>query len=279
MGLYDYTIYDMICRNEAIYPDHEAFIFDGVRLNYRDYKRKCDQLAAGLSKEGLKKGDRLGVIAHNCDEYMIIFGAAAKIGAIVLPVNWRLKQPEVEYVLNECTPKIVFAGKDFQKVVEDISVKVTSIEKCYSIGTGESNNGFLPLRSLYDEEGAETCFDIPADTGFVIIQTASVEGKPRGALLSQANIIATNIQMTDLNRIEKDHCHICILPLFHIAALSMTMATMYKGAKNVILEHFDPELTLKLIEREKGTFFATFSPILKTLIDKYEEGAYEFDIN
>ncbi|UCG04803.1 MAG: AMP-binding protein [Desulfobacterales bacterium] len=112
MSLQDFTIYDIICRNAHNFADRESIVFKDVRLTHKQFKHKCDQVAAGLIKAGAVQGDRLGVVAHNSDEYMILYGAAAKIGAIVLPVNWRFQQDEVEYVLNDCTPKFAFAGPD-----------------------------------------------------------------------------------------------------------------------------------------------------------------------
>ena len=95
MGLYDFTVYDMISRSTAISPGKEAIVYHDRRLTYGEFKEKCDSLAAGLVNQGVKPGDRLGVVAHNSDEYLILYGAAAKIGAIVLPVNWRFQEEEI----------------------------------------------------------------------------------------------------------------------------------------------------------------------------------------
>jgi acyl-CoA synthetase (AMP-forming)/AMP-acid ligase II len=275
MGLYDYTVYDFICRNAQIYPDRDSVVFNDIRLTSKQFKERCDELAAGLLRSGIQKGDRLGVVAHNCDEFMILYGAAAKMGAILLPVNWRFQQDEVEYVLNDCTPRFVFAGPEYHKTVAEAISKVKSIERCYTIGGGEVPEGFHPFEELYAEDGAEEEIDIPADSGFVIIHTAAVEGRPRGALLSQANVVFVNLAMMWESNLGPDDCHICILPLFHIAGLALAMAVMHAGGKNVIVERFDPELTLQLIDKEKGTIFFNFAPILKMLMDKYEEGSYD----
>ena len=276
MGLYDYTIYDFICRNATISPDRDCIVFNDARLTHKEYKERCDKLAAGLLKAGIKKGDRLGVVAHNCDEFMILYGAAAKMGAILLPVNWRFQQDEVEFVLNDCTPRFAFAGPDYRKTVKQALGKVKSIEKCYTIGGGEASDGFLPFDDLYSEDGADDEIDIPAESGYVIIHTAAVAGRPRGALLSQANIVFGNLLSMSQNNFGPDDCHICILPLFHIAGLALAMTVMHAGGKNVILERFDAELTAKLIEKERGTTFFNFAPILKMIMDKYEEGSYDF---
>ncbi len=275
MGLRDFTIYDFICRNAENFADQESIVFNDVRLTHKQYKEKCDQVAAGLIKAGVAKGDRLGVVAHNSDEFMILYGAAAKMGAIVLPVNWRFQQDELEFVLNDCTPKFAFTGPDYHKTLKEALPKCKSIEKCYAIGGADETGEFTPFAELYAEQGADEEYDIPADAGFVIIHTAAVAGEPRGALLSQANVIAANYPSLGRSGLGPDDCHVCILPLFHVAGLSLSMATMHAGGKNVIVERFDPALTVKLIQQEKGTTFFHFAPILSMLLEKYKEGEYD----
>ena len=277
MGLYDFTVYDFIRRNAQIYPDRDCIVFKDSRLNFRDYKDKCDRLAAGLVRSGIGKGDRIGVVTQNCDEFMVLYGAAAKMGAILLPVNWRFQQDEVEYVLNDCTPKIVFAGPEYRESVSEAADKIDSIGKCYSIG-GKASEGFLPFDELLDD-GGELEIDVPMDSGYVIIHTAAVGGHPRGALLSQGNIVYGGLQTAMQYELGPEDSHICILPLFHIAGLSLAMAVMHAGGKNVIVERFDPELTLGLMDKEKGTTFFHFPPIMKMLLDKYEEGAAKYDLS
>ena len=277
MAQTDFTVYDYICRNALNNADGESIVFNDVRLTHKQFKEKCDQVAAGLIKAGVKLGDRLGVVAHNSDEFVILYGAAAKMGAIVLPVNWRFQQEEVEFVLNDCTPKFVFAGPDYMDTVKTALSNCKSIEKCYSIGgTGDSAD-FTPFAELYSEDGADEEFDIPDEAGFVIIHTAAVAGEPRGALLSQGNIVAANYPAMVKGGLGPDDCHICILPLFHVAGLSLTMSTMHAGGKNVIVERFDPELTLQLMQKEKGTTFFHFAPILSMLLEKAKEGSYDLN--
>ena len=271
MGLYDYTIYDFICRNAHLYPNRESIIFKDVRLSHKKYKEKCDQLASGLIRAGIEKGDRLGVVAQNCLEFIILYGAAAKIGAIILPVNWRFQPDEIKYVINDCTPKFVFAGPDYRKIVAEAAGQFTYIEKCYTIGGGEIPKGFFSFDDLYSNEGADRQNDVPADSGYVIIHTAAVEGRPRGALLSQANIVVSNLAYMCRYILGPEDCHLCFLPLYHAAGVFMALAAMHAGGKNVILERFDPDLVLQMIEKEKGTIFFNFAPILKMIMDKYAE--------
>jgi long-chain acyl-CoA synthetase len=279
MTVRDFTIYDLICNNARIHPNRDAIVFKEFRLNFRQYKEKCDRLAAGLAQAGSQKGDRLGVVAQNCDEFMILYGAAAKIGAIVLPVNWRFQPDEVEFVLKDCRPRFVFAGPEYRQMVADIAARTAFIERCFAMGGGDAPEGFSGFEALYSQSDVLADLDLPADSGFVIIHTAAVAGRPRGALLSQSNIVSANIQLMLSNHLGPDDAFICILPLFHIAALSMAMAVMHAGGKNLIIERFDPEAVLNLIQEEKGTTMFHFPPILQMLAEKYEEKGRTHDLS
>ena len=271
MGLYDFTVYDMICRSTATNPNQEAVVFNDTRLTFCEFKEKCDHLAAGLIEAGIKQGDCLGVVAHNSDEYLILYGAAAKIGAIVLAVNWRFQEEEIFFVLNDCEPRFIFVGQPYCDVVSKVVKRVEFIEQCFAMGPGTPPADYLPFNSLYTHEGADRNFDISADAGFVIIHTAAVEGEPRGALLSQANIVFNSMVTLLRYHLSEKDCHICILPLFHIAGLALTMAAVHCSGKNVILERFKPDQALAAIEKEKGTTFFNFAPILKMLMEANEE--------
>ena len=271
MGLRDFTVYDIICRNAMLYPEREAVVFGEVRLNYGQYKVACDRCASGLVKAGIGRGDRFAVVANNSDRFLILYGAAAKIGAIMVSINWRFQVDEIKVVLEDCTPKIIFAGEDFQQTATAAAGNVASVAAFYSMSSNGGQHGFQPFEAILSDQGADAVFDIPGDAGYVIIHTAAVQGRPRGALLSQANIIAVNLQTMSGSRLDDGACYLCVLPLFHISALSTAMAIMHRAGKNVIAARFDPEQALDLIERERVTVFGSFAPMLKMLLDKHAQ--------
>ncbi|MCF8111702.1 MAG: AMP-binding protein [Desulfobacteraceae bacterium] len=279
MGLRDYTVYDFIRRNALVNPENDCIVFNDLRLTHRQYKQRCDRLAAGLKKRGVSCGDRLAVVAQNSDEFVILYGAAAKIGTIVVPVNWRFTGDEMAYVLRDTTPSWIFAGPGYRQAVTELKQDI-GVKNFCTIGGGEVPEGWTPFDGLYDDKEQDDVFDdIDGNSGFVIIHTAAVQGRPRGAVLSQNNIFAISMQMIANEGFNEDSCHICILPLFHVAGLARFMAVMHAGGKNVILERFEPEKTLRLIDAEKGTTFFNFAPILKRLTDKYHELGRNFDLS
>jgi acyl-CoA synthetase (AMP-forming)/AMP-acid ligase II len=109
----------------------------------------------------------------------------------------------------------------------------------------------------------------------VIIHTAAVQGKPRGAVLSQENIILSNLQLINTFGLSKSKTYLNILPLFHIMGVNLGLAALMAGGKNVILEKFNPQQAVELIQEQKVNFLGSFPPILSLLLEVIEKGNYD----
>jgi len=270
MGLCDLTVYDIISRNARNQADVPAFIDSKRRCTFKEFKELVNPVANGLLKAGVQKGDRLGVLAKNSLEYLVLYGAAARIGAIMLVINWRLSEQEVEFILNDCSPKLVFADDEYHEIISQAASRVDSVEKYFSMGKGKDK--FEDFESLSQPgEGQEV--DVNWDDGYVIIHTAAVAGQPRGALLSHGNIIVSNIESMHRMQLTENDVNLNTLPLFHIAGFGAAMVVMHAGGKNVIMQKFDAEEAAQWIEKEKVTMFFNFAPILQMILDRVNENS------
>ena len=273
MGLYDYTIYSMIKRNARVDGNRIAFISGEEKITYRQFLEKVDRLACGLSGIGLKRGDRIGVLAFNCLEFVCLYGAAAKLGAIMLPINWRLNPQEVEYIISDGSPKVIFMGPEFQALITPLISKFSFIEKGYTIG--EPSKNFSPFNDLMKNEGVCPEVDVPSDNAYVIIYTAAIHGKPRGATISHQNMLFSNFQFMYRWRLTAEDTHILVMPLYHNFGLCLTLTVMQAAGLNIIIPKFDVDLTLKHIQKDRVTIFCEFPPMLTTLLDKAQEANYD----
>jgi long-chain acyl-CoA synthetase len=272
MGLHDFTFYDLVNRNAACFSQKDAWyeVQDGRTLTYLQFKEKVDKLASGLQKDGLKKGERVAIVGKNCLEYFLVFGAAAALGAIVVPVNWRLSADEMAFNLSDCEPSRLFVGAEFQKVVNGIAEKFPSVNKYYSLAHGQGD--FLDFRSLLATQDDFRKENVSKDDGFVMIHTAAIEGRPRGALLSHNNILMGNMQFLYLFGLTQHDVHLNVLPLFHAGGLFMVTTAFHGGALNINDSGFDVARTLKLIEEKKVSIMMEFTPMLSSMLQACEKG-------
>jgi len=271
MGIYDFTFYDLISRNAVAFGGKDAWleVDDGRTVTFLQYKEKVDRLACGLQKLGIAKGDRIGVVGKNSLDYFFLYGAAAALGAIMLPINWRLSAEEVAYNLNDCQPKVVFADKEFQGSIQAVKDKLSSVEKYFNLGP--SGGEFLDFQTLLAQGSELICQEVHTDDGFVIIHTAAVAGRPRGALLSHGNVLCANMHINYLCGLFPQDVHLNILPLFHVGGLFMATASFHAGALNLNVSKFDAEQAVRLIAEKKASVLIEFPPILSSILEQHEK--------
>ena len=266
MGLYDFTFYDLVNRNAAMHGARVCWqeIDDGRTLTFAGYKAEVDRLAAGLQRAGIAKGDRIGVLGKNSVEFFLVYGAAAALGAVVLPVNWRLSADEVCFNLNDCLPKILFADAEYQAMLEEKRESLPSVAAMYNLKGDIGGAG--KFAALLDTPGGFDSVDVATDDGFVIIHTAAVAGRPRGALVSHGNVLTADMHFACYMGITAGDVHLNLLPLFHVAGLFMVTSTFHAGALNVNMSKFEAKSAARIIQEKRVSLLFDFPPILDSLL-------------
>ncbi len=270
MGLYDFTVYDLICRNAVSFGNSPAWfeVEDGRTVTFVRYKEQVDRLACGLQQSHINKGDRIGVIGKNSLEFFLLYGAAAALGAIIMPINWRLSKDEVGYNLADGAPAAVFVAPEFDALVEDFKLRTASETAYFSLTSHEDDSG--DFHELMNSSGELDGDDVSNDDGYVIIHTAAVAGKPRGALLSHANLLCACLHLNYCMNVMPADVHLNLLPMFHIGGLMMAAGSFQAGALNVNMSKFDAQQAAALIEEKNVTLMFDFSPILGAILEEHE---------
>jgi len=271
MGLYDFTIYDLIRRNAVAFAKMPAWleVDDGRTLTFAAVREAVDCLAAGLQHWGVKKGDRIGVLGKNSLEQFLLYGAAAAVGAVVLPINWRLSAEEVCFNLADGTPKLVFVDEEFQQTVEDNRAGLSFAEGFFNLRA--DRGGYDRFSGLDRDAAGFQAAAVGSSDGYVIIHTAAVGGRPRGAVLSHNNVICADMHLIYLFGTTPEDVHLNMLPMFHIAGLVMMFSSFHAGALNLNLSKFDAAKVVSLIEEKKASLTFDFSPILGSILEEAEK--------
>lgn len=261
MSLRSFTLRDLIARNAGLYGSKPALIWAGQRVTHAQYADRCARLAAGLKAAGVMRGDRLAILAANCLEYVDLFGAAAHLGAIVVPINWRLSAEEVAYVIEDVAPRALIVDDQFKALLPQQGLDDTPR---YTLGTAQAP--WQPLSALYLDHTVPPA-DLNDDDGLVIIHTAAVGGRPRGALLSHRGLIAASLQAQLAWRLTPADVNLGVLPLFHVAAIGFLLAAQQAGGATLLLARFDPPSLVNHIDEDGGSLIGTFAPMLGALLD------------
>ncbi len=271
MGLYDFTLYDVITRNSRLFENQPAWLEAGQEtpLTFGQIKTAVDGLALRLQEIGCQKGDRIGIMGKNCLSYFLLYGAAAALGAIIVPVNWRLSVDEATYVLKDTSPRWIFADNDNPQWVEDIRGRLAEDIPFFNLQPDQGPLEEIGAAAL-GNKGLEAS-GVTGDDGFVIIHTAAVSGHPRGALLSQNNLICAHMHLMHGIGLDRSDVHLNVLPLFHVGGLFMTFCAFHAGCLNIEVPKFDASQAVELIARHKVSLMFTFAPILKSILEQQQQ--------
>jgi long-chain acyl-CoA synthetase len=206
------------------------------------------------------------VLGKNSLEYFLLYGAAAALGAIILPINWRLSADEVIFNLNDGTPKLLFVDPEYQSMIAAARERLPSVQRYFDLKPpGGQFDGFSTLFST------STGFqpgEIGDADGLVIIHTAAVAGRPRGALLSHRNVVSANVHLNLLMNLSSADVHLNLLPLFHVGGLFMATMSFHAGALNVNMSKFDAAQAVDSIAEHNVTVLFDFAPIMDSILEQ-----------
>ena len=263
MCMRSFSIYDMYRRNARLYRDRTAVVAGDIRLDFEALLRETDAFAAELACRGVGKGDRVAVLAMNDYRFFTVFGAVSALGAVAVPLNWRLSDDEIAFILADSGPRILISDGNYAEKARALAGAASGMETILWGAPGE--RGPETDRSGADAPPVET--PVAGDDPFCLIYTAAVDGRPRGAVLSHANIIYGNLQTAVTMGLTADDAYLDMLPLFHITGMNLSLSVMHVGGKNVVMEKFDEDQSLLETERERVTVWGSFPPMLARLTE------------
>lgn len=267
-----FTVHDILVRNASCYGGRPAIVAEtGDTLTFAALLERVDALAAGLDAAGLVKGDRILIIAQNSAAYFELYLACARQGIVAYPLNWRLSADEVARSCERARPRALVIDEMYREVLpadgkglENVSVRAQF--------DGTLPDGWIAFDSLRRSSGGGSVPPaVLGDDTFAIIPTAAVDVIPRGAMLSHANVIASNLQSIAAMELVPADGNLLALPLFHIAALGGALAVMQAGGQNVVMPNFDPAGAVQLIDQHSLTFMSDFPPVLVSVLDQAKE--------
>ncbi|GGC89267.1 acyl-CoA synthetase [Thalassobacillus devorans] len=238
-------------RQKDLNPNNIAIKFEEITLSYAQFNKRVNQLSNGLLNAGIKKGDRIALLLHNSNEFIESFWAAAKIGAILVPINWRLSTQEIKYILQDSLSKCLIYGESYKQKVRDLKKSLGNISK-YIIVEGKeeidpSYENFIRDQNEGEPKQEKVCLE----DLFIINYTSGTTGTPKGVMLTQKNIFWTSINQIVDWEINRDDITLIVSPLFHVGGLLMfSLPAIHTGSSMVILRRFSVEKVLQSFAEE-----------------------------
>lgn len=260
-------IWHWLERRADINPERIALI-DGERsFSYRALRDRVAAVAGGLRAQGVQRGDRIAILSMNRAEFVESLFAAARLGAIAVPLNWRLTAPELAFQVADSEPVALLADPAVRPLLEGLRtlVEARHLERIVSFEGEERLEGTQPYAELLSHAAGvpEGRFDDP----LLIMYTSGTTGRPKGAVLTQGTQFWNSINVATAIDLTAADVTLNMMPMFHTGGIGLyTLPTLHYGGTAVIARQFDPEATVRLITRHGITAMLAVPAIYLTLL-------------
>jgi len=252
------SIGDLPTRTASRLPDAEAILFQDKRVTFKELNDNCCRFANAFAKLGVGKGDRVAFMTHNCLQYVYSWLGLAKLGAVVVPMNFMLKGPEIKYIVNHAEPKLLFVEDSLTAGALEVAGDLPSVEKFgYIPLTGaDGPEGWMNLDSFFEgDDVSEPRVSIDDSDMATLMYTSGTEALPKGVMTEHRNFfIALLMASIDLNFAGGDTALLSI-PLYHVAGKLLLLQSILTGAKLILEYAPNPVEILELTVKEKVTYW------------------------
>ena len=258
------NIGEFLAKRAVLTPKREGLVCENVRRTYQELNERSNRLANAMLDLGVRRGDRVGLLALNEPEYYDMYFGLGKIGAILVPINYRLAGPEIQFILSDCDARVFLFGKEFTKLVEPIRNE-KPVEKLVAISDQPPEWAVSYEALLSGASHEEPEITGGDDDTLTILYTSGTTGKPKGAELTHNYYYWSSVNLSSTLGLDVGTINLIALPLFHIGALAAPSWLVHSGGKAVLLRSLDPKRFLELIEEEKVSGFGSVPQLLAFL--------------
>ncbi len=233
-------------------PERTAIIFQEHSLTYAELDRETDALAWGLKEQGLEPGQVCVLMMPNSLEWVIAYYALAKLGAVVLPVNFLYRAEELKHIFSDSGARAFIGHGDHLTHAHAVLEQMPWID--LRVAAGQAPEGYLPLDELMQSRGEFPLHPAADQDTWAIIYTSGTTGLPKGAMLTHHNLASNATTISKMRSTDHEAVSLVVLPLFHIYGQTSSLnAAIYLGQTMRLWEHFDPDETFQALQEMDKT--------------------------
>jgi len=268
---------ESLYKVSRLYPDKIGVICGDDRFTYREFATRVYQLAEALSSQGIARGDRLAIIHQNCHYFLEAYYAAAVLGVILCPLNYRLSARELVFILEDTGAKAIIAQPQFSQLVqESLDRGEDSIDVFWTSKGAIPKDGISIEALMKSLKGNVDDVEAGGDDIAQLYYTSGTTGRQKGVMLTHKNVAyhalgtIAELKMTD------EDIWIHVAPMFHLADAWATWATTWVGAAHVMIPEFEPKTVMALMENESVTLTNMIPTMLNLMVNDNDMIKYDF---
>jgi fatty-acyl-CoA synthase len=249
-------------RARRLYAKREAVVDGDKRLTYAQFFERCDRWSAALQAMGVGQGDRVAYIAPNTHAHLEAYYAVPQIGAVLVPINYRLLADDFDYIINHCGAKVVCVHSDYIEAVQGIRARLKSVEHFVAL-EGAGAEGWTDYETTLAQHGpAFKEPDIAEGDLLTINYTSGTTARPKGVMITHRNAYLNAIGTLAHHHLSPADRYLWTLPMFHANGWTFTWINTARGMTHVCLRRVEPAMIYQALKDERITMFCAAPTVL-----------------
>jgi acyl-CoA synthetase (AMP-forming)/AMP-acid ligase II len=248
------TLGDVPRHHGRMRPDEVAMSFEGRDTTFGQLDARSNQVAAALVASGVEPGDCVAYFGKNSDHYFELLFGVAKLGAIIVPIGWRLSTDEAAYIIDDAQAHVVFAGPECLACAA--AAVAASASRPAIIAMEKGDHGHRTYEAWRDAQSAEARdYEVEPEDTALLLYTSGTTGRPKGVMLTSANLLRSRRRLSEAamgwNEWQEGEVNYVAMPVAHIGGTGWGLVGIINGVKNVVARDFNPMEALEAIQRER----------------------------
>ncbi|HEX7671618.1 MAG TPA: long-chain fatty acid--CoA ligase [Polyangiaceae bacterium] len=275
------SLADVLDVGMELRPDEPAIFFEGRTITYRELDARANRIGNALVGLGVRPGDRVAVHVDNRPEFIEIYQGVMRAGATLVPTNVMYTAEEMEHIVKDSGAVVLFSKSELAPKITGIRERLRELRHVVEV-CGHASSGTLDLEAVAkDSPATRPAVTVDGNALAFIQYTSGTTGKPKGAMVTHANVLAVIDNMMDspgaVDALEED-VMLLVLPLFHAYALNLAMNRAFLGATPfVLVSRFDAEKVTELMARYRVTTFYGAPPMYFAFVNT--PGLEKYDVS
>ncbi|MDY6906742.1 MAG: long-chain-fatty-acid--CoA ligase [Chloroflexota bacterium] len=265
---------EFLLITSALVPDRTAIVFEGKRTSFGELNERVNRLANALTGMGVGKGDRVAILQVNCSQYVEVYFAVAKVGAIFVPLNFRAKNEELVHMLNHSEASTVFIGERYVDMVNGMRSQIQGVKNLVSIESKQE--GMLYYEDIIASASDDEVFtDIGDEDVTILMYTAGTTGLPKGVPLIHSSFSVYVMENVNPADPEVEETNLLTMPLYHVAGIQAMLAAVYGGRTIALMRQFEVNEWLDTVQSERANRAMLVPTMLKRVVDHPDFEKYD----
>ncbi|MEK6321961.1 MAG: long-chain-fatty-acid--CoA ligase [Acidobacteriota bacterium] len=269
------SIVEGLKKSVALSPEKVASICSSTRLTFHELGKRVNRLSSALARLGIGRGDRVAILSLNCHRFLELYYGVPQLGAVVVPINFRLTPQEIKYIVDHSGAKTVAVDPELAPLIEDVRSKLEGVEH-FVLMSEERREGYIAYEELLASGTPE--FDAPEvsdDELLGLFYTSGTTAEPKGVMLTHKNMLANITHSEGVYNYLPEDIYLHAAPMFHLADGAAVFSHTARGATQAFIPRFDPKMVLETISRERVSLLLLVPTMINFLLQQPDLASYD----